>query len=135
MVKRFTEYAKGLPDKKLAQGVADLYVEMAREANTQWQQQIESLDKSNAEACKKRFSPEELSAAESAVGFFSSYDETFRDLAKRQLNDPTFTNAMRLIGELLSEDEIGRPEPPPRPTDKRPLRERAQATLYPRKAN
>jgi hypothetical protein len=133
MVTKFTEFAKGLPDKKLAQGVADLYVQMAREANSAWQKQIEDTDKANAEACKARFAPEELAAAETAVGWFSSYEPDFRAFAKRQLNDPVFTNAMRLVGELLSEDELGVPSPPSRPADTRTLMKRAQETLYGRK--
>lgn len=130
MVAKFTEFAKALPDKKLAQGVANLYVEMARDANAAWQKTVEDTDKANAAACKAQFAPEELAAAETAVGWFSSFDPKFREVAKRQLNDPVFTNAMRLVGELLSEDDLGKPEPAPPAADKRPLRERAAEKLY-----
>lgn len=139
MVKKFTETVKGkLADGKVVmspQDVANLLVDMARDGNTVWQQQIADLNKSNETACKARFSGEELAASETAVGFFSSYSPAFRDFAKRQLNDPEFVNAMRIVGELLSEDEIGAPSPPPPAKDNRPLRERAADKLYPRKAN
>lgn len=138
MLKKFTEAVGGKwADGKLSmspQQVADLYVEMARDANTAWQAQIEKLNSDNEASCKARFSAEELKAAETAVGFFSSYEPAFRDFAKRQLNDPTFTNAMRMVGELLSEDELGdNGPPPPPPKDTRPLRERAAEALYGRK--
>ena len=130
MVTKFTEFAKTLPDTKLAQGVADLYVGMAREANSQWQKQIEDTNRANEAACKAAFSSEELAAAETAVGFFTSFNPGFRDFAKRQLNDPLFTLVMRYVGEQMSEDTIGRPSAPSKPVDNRPLRERAAEKLY-----
>lgn len=136
MVSKFTEFAKTLADPKQAQGVADLYVGLARDANTAWQKQIESVDRSNLETCKRVFNAEELAAAETAVGFFSTYNPGFRDFAKRQLNDPLFTLVMRYVGEQLSEDAIGNPSLPTKPTDTRPLRERAAEALgYSRKAS
>lgn len=135
--KKFTDALKGKwADGKLSmspQQVADLYVDVARDAAKAWDAQVKKLDTDNEAACKARFSPEELKAAEGAVGFFSSYEPGFREFARRQLNDPTFINAMRLVGELLSEDDLGSPTPPPKPSDNRSLRERAAEALYGRK--
>lgn len=89
-----------------SQEVADHFIEQAKDANTRWRKQIEDLDKSNEAACKSRFTPAQLSQAEAAVGFASSIDPNFREFAKRQLNDPTFVNFMREIGQRLSEDEF-----------------------------
>jgi hypothetical protein len=87
-----------------AQEIADAYVEQARDAYAAWQKQVEDLNKSNEAKCRERFTPAQLSQAESAVGFFSSFDPAFSEFAKAQLNNPIFTNAMRLVGERLSED-------------------------------
>lgn len=134
MAKKFSEAVKGKwADGKLSmspQQVADLYVELARDAGKAWDAQVKKLDTDNKAACEARFSAEELKAAEGAIGFFSSYEPGFRDFARRQLNDPTFTNAMRLVGELLSEDSLGPVTPPPKPVDNRSLRERAAEKLY-----
>jgi hypothetical protein len=89
-----------------SQEVADHFIEQAKDANVRWKKQIEDLDKSNEAACKTRFTPAQLSQAEAAVGFASSIDPNFREFAKRQLNDPTFVNFMREIGQRLSEDEF-----------------------------
>jgi len=129
MVTKFTEALKSYPPES-RQKTADLYVELARDANAQWLKTIEDTNRTNEAACKATFSSEELAAAKTAVGWFASFDPKFREVAKRQLNDPVFTNAMRLVGELLSEDDLGRPEPPPKPVDNRSLRERAQEKLY-----
>src|SRR5580700_7305369 len=85
-----------------SQEVTDHFIEQAKDANTRWAKQMEDLDKSNADACKARFTPAQLSQAEAAVGFASSIDPGFREFAKRQLNDPVFVNFMREIGERLS---------------------------------
>lgn len=97
------------PDGKLsltAQEVVDTYVAQARDAYTRWQKQILDTDKANADTCKARFTPAQLAQSETAVGFFSSYDPQFREFAKSQLNSPVFVNAMRLVGERLSEDSF-----------------------------
>lgn len=97
-----------------SQEVVDQFLEQAKDANARWAKQIEDTDKANEKACKERFTPAQLSAAETAIGFASSYDPSFRDFAKRQLNDPVFTNFMRIIGERLSEDTFevaGNPPP------------------------
>lgn len=124
MVAQFADSVKGkLIDGKLQmtpQEVADLYVAMARGANADWQKQVEDTNKANEVACKSRFSAEELTAAETAVGWFSSFEPAFRDFSKRQLNDPTFTNAMRIVGELLSEDEFPDRPATPAPAKKTP---------------
>lgn len=101
------------------QKLVDVYVDLARDANTAWQKQIEQLNTDNEATCKARFTPEQLAASESAVGWFSSYEPSFREFAQRQLNDPVFVNAMRLVGEALQEEEFI-PAAPPGPTKKTP---------------
>jgi hypothetical protein len=98
-----------------SQEVLDQFLEQAQDANARWAKQITDTDKANEAICKQRFTPAQLSLSETAVGFFSSFDPEFRDFAKRQLNNPVFVNAMRNIGERLSEDafEIGNASPPP----------------------
>lgn len=97
------------------QDIADAFVDQATAAYSLWQQQIKDQDAANKAVCQERFTPAQLAVSETAVGFLSSFDPTFRDFAARQLNDPTFVNAMRVIGERLSEDtlEIGGAAPPP----------------------
>lgn len=119
-VSKFEAFVKGQlkADGTVAlkpQALLDAYLDQARDAHARWEKSLQDLDASNAAACKQRFSAEQLSASETAVGFFSSFDPAFRDFAKRQLNDPTFVNAMRLVGERLGEDTFeqgGRPPPP-----------------------
>lgn len=140
---KFSEHlTKATVDGKLTlthQQVADMYVEMARDANTFYEAEIARVNTQNEAACKTGFSAEELTAAETAVGWVTSrFDQTFRDdFAKRQLNDPRFTRLMVLIHDAyLSEDtfepagRIGASGP-----DKRPLLERAQEKLYGGKSN
>lgn len=96
------------------QEIADMFVAQATDANTRWQKQLTDLNASNETACKTRFTPAQLAASEKAIGFLSSFDESFREVAKRQLNDPSFVNAMRIVGERLSEDRFeiaGNPSP------------------------
>ena len=95
-----------------SQEVVDQFLTQAKDANERWAKQIQDTDAANAALCKSRFTPAQLSQAESAVGFFSSYEPGFHEFAKRQLNDPVFVNAMRIIGEKLSEDVF---EPGPVP--------------------
>jgi hypothetical protein len=99
------------------QEVFDHYATQARAANARWQQQIADANAKNEAECRARFTPAQLAASETAVGFFSSFDPAFRDFAKGQLNNPVFVNAMRTVGERLSEDtfEIGGQAPPPAP--------------------
>lgn len=97
------------------QDLLNAYVEQARDAHARWEKSLQDLNTSNEAACKQRFSAEQLSASETAVGFLSSFDPAFRDLAKRQLNDPTFVNAMRIVGERLSEDTFEQGGRPPAP--------------------
>lgn len=86
------------------QDVVDLYAEQARDAYKQWETQVAQQDASWKAESEKRFSKEQLAAAETGVGFLSSFDPTFRDLTKGIANHPSFVNAMRVIGERLSED-------------------------------
>lgn len=89
-----------------AQEVMDHFATQARDTMARWQAQIEAKSQANEAACKQRFSAAQLGAAQTAVGFLSSFDPTFRELSQRQLNDPAFVNAMRIIGERLSEDSL-----------------------------
>lgn len=117
------------------QQIADWYVDQARDANAAWQKQIETTNAANEAACKQRFSAPQLAAAETAVGWFSSLDPAFREVAKRQLNDPTFTNAMRIVGEMLSEDTFETASRAPPPSNRPRTRAEAAALLYPKKPN
>lgn len=104
-----------------SQEVMDQFAEQARDAYSRWQQQIADTDKANAAECQRRFTPAQIAESETAVGFISSYEPAYRDFAKSQLNNPVFVNAMRLIGERLSEDtfERGSAAPPPPATKSR----------------
>lgn len=107
-----------------SQEVVDQFLEQGRDANARWHKQIQDTDKANEAVCKERFTPAQLSAAETAIGFAASYDPAFRDFAKRQLNDPVFVNFMRNIGERLSEDTFEIAGSPPPPTNKKSAAER-----------
>jgi hypothetical protein len=134
MVTKFTDTVKAkMVDGKLGmspQEVATLYVDMARDANADWQKQVEQTDAKNAKFCKEKFKPEQLAAAETAVGFFADSDPDFREFAKRQLNDPRFVNLMRYIGESLAEDNFEPGRLPAVTVDKRPLHQRLGEKLY-----
>lgn len=116
---KFKDFLKTkVTDGKLtlsAQEVVDLYADQARAAYSRWEKQQTDLNAANEAECKQRFTPQQLAASETGVGFLSSFDPQFREVAKAFLNNPTFVNAMRVVGERLSEDsfEIGsaRPEP------------------------
>jgi hypothetical protein len=110
-----------------SQEVVDQFLEQGRDANARWHKQIQDTDKANEAVCKERFTPAQLSAAETAIGFAASYDPAFRDFAKRQLNDPVFVNFMRNIGERLSEDTFEIAGSPPPPQNKKSAADR----LYP----
>lgn len=119
-VSKFEAFVRGAlkPDGTVAlkpQELLNAYADQARDAYTRWQKNITDLDAANATTCKERFSATQLSQAETAVGFLSSFDPTFRDLAKSQLNNPTFVNAMRLVGERLGEDTFETAGRPPAP--------------------
>jgi hypothetical protein len=121
MVDEFTKTMKdAFVDGKLnltPQQVVDLYHKGATQAAADWQKQIETTNSTNEAECRKQFTNEQLEAARSGVAFFKSFDPTFADWAKRQLNDPTFVRAMRVVGEALGEDVIepaGPPAPAPR---------------------
>jgi hypothetical protein len=111
---KFESFLKGkLVDGKVVmtgQEVADHFLEQSRDNVSRVEalvaKQIETINTTNETACKARFTPQQLSTAETAIGFASSIDPAFREFAKRQLNDPVFVNFMREIGERLSEDEF-----------------------------
>lgn len=102
------------------QEVADLFIDQARDANTLWQQQVTAQDQAWEAESKTRFSETQLKAAETGVGFLSSFDPTFRDLAKQFKNHPAFVNAMRVVGERLSEDQFEIATAPPAPAKRSP---------------
>lgn len=111
-----------------AQEIVDLYADQARDAFTRWQAQIVAQDKAWETESKGRFSPAQLAAAETGVGFLSSFEPAFRELSKGFRNNPAFVNAMRVIGERLSEDtfEIGGASPTP-------AKRSAKDVLYPKR--
>lgn len=118
-----------------SQEVADHFLEQSRDniarVETLVAKQIETINSTNEAACKTRFTPAQLSTAETAIGFASSIDPAFREFAKRQLNDPTFVNFMREIGERLSEDEFETGTQPSIAQRKGPMtRKEAGTVLY-----
>lgn len=118
-VTKFEGAIKGkLADGKItltAQELVDLYADQARDAATRWQAAQQAQSAEWETESKQRFTAQQLAAAETGVGFLSSFDPQFRELCASFKNHPTFVNAMRIVGERLSEDsfEIGgaRPEP------------------------
>jgi hypothetical protein len=139
---KFTEALKsGLKDGKLTltgQQIVDLYVSQARDAQSAWQDQIKSLDAANLAACKKGFTAEEISAAETAVGWMTSrFDPSFRDdYAKRQLNDPRFVRLMSMIHDAYIAEDTFEPGTKPSPaTDTRNTRQKFQEKFYGPKPN
>lgn len=96
-----------------AQELVDNYATQARTAFQRWQVQLAEQDKTWAAESKARFSTAQLAAAETGVGFLTSYEPAFRDLAKSYRNNPAFVNAMRVVGERLSEDEFLQPSAAP----------------------
>lgn len=121
-VTRFETMVKGkLKDGALQltpQDLVDLYAGEAREAYKSWEQQIVAQDQAWKTESEKRFNKDQLAAAETGVGFLSSFDPQFRELTKGIANHPAFVNVMRVIGERLSEDtfqiEGARPPAPRR---------------------
>jgi len=98
-----------------------------------WQQQVKQTSDTNEAACKRAFSPEELAAAETTVGWLNDrFDSSFREnFARRQLNDPTFVRLLNLIHDAyIAEDQFPAPGSRPVERDARPLLERAQDRLY-----
>lgn len=98
-----------------AQEMVDVFADQARQANTRWQAQLAAQDKAWEAESRARFSAPQLAAAETGIGFLSSFEPAFRDLAKSYRNNPSFVNAMRIVGERLAEDtfEQGRGNPAP----------------------
>ena len=97
------------------QDVVDLFVEQARDSYSAWQTQATVQDKAWETESQARFTKAQLASAETGVGFLSSFEPAFRELVKSFSNHPSFVNAMRVIGERLSEDtfeiEGTRPQP------------------------
>lgn len=101
-----------------AQDIVDLYVDQARDAYQAWQTQVAAQDAAWKTESEARFTKQQLASAETGVGFLSSFEPAFRELVKGFSNHPSFVNAMRVIGERLSEDsfeiEATRPATPTR---------------------
>lgn len=109
-VTKFTEFVEAkTPDSEgkftlTAQELVDVFADQARGASQRWQTQLAAQDKKWETESKSRFTAPQLAAAETGIGFLTSYEPSFRDLAKSYRNNPAFVNAMRVVGELLSED-------------------------------
>jgi hypothetical protein len=111
-----------------AQELVDVYADQARTASQRWQAQLTQQDKTWEAESKQRYSPAQLAAAETGVGFLSSFDPAWRELSKSFRNHPVFVNAMRIVGERLSEDEFLTSNTPPAPA-----RKAAKDILYPKR--
>lgn len=111
------------------QDVVDLYVAQAREAYENWQREVTAQSETWKAESRTRFSVAQLEAAETGVGFLSSFEPSFRELVKGIADHPSFVNAMREIGERLSEDsfEISGSRPPGG------ARRAAKDVLYPKR--
>lgn len=113
-----------------AQELVDNYADQARVANQRWQAQLVEQDKTWAAESKVRFSAPQLAAAETGIGFLTSFEPAFRELAQSFRNHPSFVNAMRVVGERLSEDTFEIAGAPPTPA-----RRSAKDILYPKRPN
>jgi hypothetical protein len=102
------------------QEIADLFFDQARDASEAWKTQQSEQDAAWKAETLKRFSTAQLAARDTAIGFLSSVDPAFRELAKQFEHHPTFVNAMRTIGERLSEDTFEIGGAPPAPAKKTP---------------
>lgn len=119
-VTKFTDFvAAKTPDAEgkftlTAQELVDVFADQARGASQRWQTQLAAQDKKWEAESKTRFTAPQLAAAETGIGFLTSYEPAFRELAKSYRNNPSFVNAMRIVGERLSEDtfETGSVAPP-----------------------
>lgn len=105
---KFEAFVKGkLKDGTLQakpQEVVDAFIEQARDSYAAWQTQVAAQDQAWQTESQGRFTKTQLAAAETGVGFLSSFEPAFRELVKGFSNHPSFVNAMRVIGERLSED-------------------------------
>lgn len=113
------------------QEIADLFFEQARDANEAWKKQQSEQDAAWKAETLKRFSTAQLAARDTGIGFLASIDPAFRELAKQFEHHPTFVNAMRNIGERLSEDTFETGGAPPAP----PAKSRAERMGYVKKSN
>jgi hypothetical protein len=97
-----------------AQELIDEYASQARTAYQRWQTQLAEQNSTWEAESKARFTAPQLAAAETGIGFLTSFEPAFRELAKSFRNNPSFVNAMRVVGERLSEDtfEIAGAPPP-----------------------
>lgn len=129
-----------LVDGKLAvtpQDVANIFAEQAQAANARWEQMQVAQDREWEQQSKTRFTPAQLSAAETGIAFLTSKqiaaaekagvkDETpFRELAKQFKNHPVFVQVMRIVGESLAEDTFEQGAPP------RPAKKSLAERMYP----
>ena len=134
-VTKFTDFVKGktpTADGKVTlspQEIVDLFADQARTAQQRWQTQLAAQDKAWEAESKARFSAPQLAAAETGIGFLTSYEPAFRELAKSYRNNPAFVNAMRIVGERLSEDTFEKGASNPTPPKRAP-----KDILYPKRA-
>lgn len=101
-----------------SQGLVDLFAKQAQTAMGVWQAQQKAQNDAWEAECKTRFNAAQLAAAETGVGFLSSFDPQFREVAQQFKNHPSFVNAMRVVGERLSEDTFESGGSPPTPPKK-----------------
>jgi len=135
-VTKFTDFVTAkTPDAEgkftlTAQELVDVYATQARDAQQRWHSHMATQDKTWEAESKARFTPAQLAASETGIGFLTSFEPAFRELAKSFLNHPSFVNAMRVVGERLSEDtfEISGAPPP------QPQKRAAKDILYPKRA-
>lgn len=113
-----------------AQELIDNYATQARTAFQRWQSQLAEQNTTWEAESKARFTAPQLAAAETGIGFLTSFEPEFRELAKSFRNNPSFVNAMRVVGERLSEDtfEIAGAPPP------QPSKRAAKDVMYPKRA-
>jgi hypothetical protein len=101
-----------------AQELVDVYADQARTAQQRWVSELTAQNKTWEAESKARFTPAQLAAAETGVGLLTSQEPAFRELAQSFRNHPAFVNAMRVIGERLSEDTFERGNGAPAPAKK-----------------
>jgi hypothetical protein len=135
-VTKFTEFVKAkAPNAEgkvtlSPQEIVDLFADQARTAQARWQAQLAAQDKAWEAESKSRFTAPQLAAAETGIGFLTSYEPAFRELAKSYRNNPSFVNAMRIVGERLSEDTFEKGTGAPASAKRAP-----KDIMYPKRAN
>lgn len=109
------------------QQVADMFFAQAKSASDRWQASLTKQDQAWAAESRARFSKAQMDASEVGIGWLRSMDPQAVEVMKGIINHPSIRNALRAIGESLSEDsfELG---------DTRPTRTQRSAKdiMYPK---